>query len=969
MQADPILPSGICEDFYGGFCPLGEGCSRTHVEHTRNSVSTAQISVGANSSPPVDAPPAVEVQPQTTVQPNSVEAGTGVLSSAEIQQVEKLDVSEGAPVKDDVEASRTNKHAEVEEKEGDTEEKNEGKPKRKICIAFQNGYCEGGPGCTLWHPDFSVDNVPLAQNGQGTGKSVKGKESAEVASGKGSSNVKVPGNNGNSSVGLSASNNASKSSSEDKLVAVLRRVKVGASRKPKPLPVRMDEDLDVDMLPSEPDEPGAASQDSPTKRLSSEVADEKPSKVDESKRSKRICNPRASEGTDKLDGPDSRPPRATSSGTGFRKIKDLGDGERKKTNDDGDVDMSPALSKDGNVPQKAGEAARTKHNYADVSDGLNLPRRSGSDRSYSEHWSDMTRRDERRDDMNGRRRGSRRVETDANRGNQGGTHTVSMKRANDDRGRGQGRGRGRGRGKSYDVPVPKVKYPAHVQNQWYCKVCEKDCNSESNYNSHIAGKNHKRKTRSMQHRQANEELERSYARSDPSINIPFNDTNDNEGASDPVAIATNNLQSSLTSSSGAQAQNRGVRQTPPNLSSSSVSRSQSRLDPRAADRDVSRDRQASAPPPNRSPSSVARSKSRRDTRTENREISRDREATVPPVRSFPNVPRSQPLRDIRSEDRAGRREPESNSNHTEVPRHSAATNMLHPERNSENSDNPRRENLRPNVSGRRGREVEAPLQCSTANNSHYDSGTFSQGDPIAIRSRSVSEETNGLWEQTRMSAEPSLEAPVQNEADNLVGAHMEVQNHPPPPPQLAFPELNCPEKSMRMTVHHWRALREHAYRNSDEERLAYKVVQEFLLSPNIGIGFQHLAPFNKLMEKVPHYVSGQHIGCRWADFHPKLVADPETDASLERYGSLPEDMEKAAEVVGDNIDYQFWRAERKENDDAFTKGEHLDATKVPPRGRFGTGEKLDNVRVKVDDVQEDGLFMHFTHMEHQSTSM
>eukprot|EP00171_Calliarthron_tuberculosum_P002359 IDg2359t1 len=45
MQADPILalPSGICEEFFGGYCPLGDRCTRAHVEDVDETLTNPSL--------------------------------------------------------------------------------------------------------------------------------------------------------------------------------------------------------------------------------------------------------------------------------------------------------------------------------------------------------------------------------------------------------------------------------------------------------------------------------------------------------------------------------------------------------------------------------------------------------------------------------------------------------------------------------------------------------------------------------------------------------------------------------------------------------------------------------------------------------------------------------------------------------------------------------------------------------------
>lgn len=79
-----------------------------------------------------------------------------------------------------------------------------------------------------------------------------------------------------------------------------------------------------------------------------------------------------------------------------------------------------------------------------------------------------------------------------------------------------------------------------------------------------------------------------------------------------------------------------------------------------------------------------------------------------------------------------------------------------------------------------------------------------------------------------------------------------------------------------MTNAYWRALREISREGDEFDQLAFKMFQEFLLSPTLGIGFQHLQqaleqgfPFSRFYEKTIHamvyvpYYACQSSRLRW----------------------------------------------------------------------------------------------------------
>lgn len=154
------------------------------------------------------------------------------------------------------------------------------------------------------------------------------------------------------------------------------------------------------------------------------------------------------------------------------------------------------------------------------------------------------------------------------------------------------------------------------------------------------------------------------------------------------------------------------------------------------------------------------------------------------------------------------------------------------------------------------------------------------------------------------------------------------------------PELypTVPEEYLNepMSVSEWREFRHFILNEgSDVDKLAYKMMQEIILSPVLGINDTSLAPFSRAMMAAVNkqYNTPKGVFAKLSDYPPGLLRlDPKYnstqkgDEDWSRY-QTPEYL--ALCQVRDNIDFTF-----NTNEDAV-KQEALARADFPPRGSFG----------------------------------
>lgn len=171
----------------------------------------------------------------------------------------------------------------------------------------------------------------------------------------------------------------------------------------------------------------------------------------------------------------------------------------------------------------------------------------------------------------------------------------------------------------------------------------------------------------------------------------------------------------------------------------------------------------------------------------------------------------------------------------------------------------------------------------------------------------------------------------------------------------------------KMTVAEWRELRQFAFNKGDDvDKLAYKMLQEIILSPVVGIDFHNLAPFSRAMLKSVNklYFTGKGVFARFSDYPEALVLGDQrynSESKEDEKWSLQQDSEYLALCnVNDNLVFTFF----PEADQPAGKAV-WDGSDMPPRGSYGAkgqrkgpGTMLDGERAPryPDSVAEDSLF-------------
>lgn len=158
--------------------------------------------------------------------------------------------------------------------------------------------------------------------------------------------------------------------------------------------------------------------------------------------------------------------------------------------------------------------------------------------------------------------------------------------------------------------------------------------------------------------------------------------------------------------------------------------------------------------------------------------------------------------------------------------------------------------------------------------------------------------------------------------------------------------LNTP-----MPVTEWRELRHSVLSGtSDVDKLAYKMMQELVLSPVLGINETLLAPLsNAMMSAVnKHYVTPHGICAKLSDFptgllrmDPKYNSELKADADWSQY-QTPEYL--ALCQFRDNLEYTF------DNHRHQTKPTSSLRSDAPPRGSFGAKNQRKGPGVPVDGM-------------------
>lgn len=124
-----------------------------------------------------------------------------------------------------------------------------------------------------------------------------------------------------------------------------------------------------------------------------------------------------------------------------------------------------------------------------------------------------------------------------------------------------------------------------------------------------------------------------------------------------------------------------------------------------------------------------------------------------------------------------------------------------------------------------------------------------------------------------------------------------------------------PDMLAQMTRAHWQELQAWAYGSNPLNALTFKVLQEYLLSPSVGIGSQHLGPLNSALDAhVRHEVYSSGARYSVMDSYPGELSQKPSDLASSKAER------DAVAVYWDNLMYMF---HRRSVDEADEKGEEV----------------------------------------------
>lgn len=170
------------------------------------------------------------------------------------------------------------------------------------------------------------------------------------------------------------------------------------------------------------------------------------------------------------------------------------------------------------------------------------------------------------------------------------------------------------------------------------------------------------------------------------------------------------------------------------------------------------------------------------------------------------------------------------------------------------------------------------------------------------------------------STATASEAPIVSEA--LMAPEAPIIPEAPIVPEGDMVEV--PESFMSTAVSRsdWRQLREHVFNTgTSADILAFKLLQELLLSPSVGLPLASLGPLDMaLCSLIPNHMSrscGGKVIAKWSDF-PHLLLEP--DAIHPWPSTASADEQAALALAGRNLRY------------IFDEGNY---SAYPPRGYYG----------------------------------
>ncbi|CDF39523.1 unnamed protein product [Chondrus crispus] len=202
-------------------------------------------------------------------------------------------------------------------------------------------------------------------------------------------------------------------------------------------------------------------------------------------------------------------------------------------------------------------------------------------------------------------------------------------------------------------------------------------------------------------------------------------------------------------------------------------------------------------------------------------------------------------------------------------------------------------------------------------------------------------------EYRRIDAGPSSRIDGDGRTPDAVAARGSPRTfNPEEHPIVSRGYLNTP-----MPVTEWRELRHSVLSGtSDVDKLAYKMMQELVLSPVLGINETLLAPLSKAMMSAvnKHYVTPHGIFAKLSDFptgllrmDPKYNSELKADADWSQY-QTPEYL--ALCQFRDNLEYTF------DNHRHQTKPTSNLRSDAPPRGSFGARNQRKGPGVPLDGM-------------------
>ena len=926
----PRLPPDVCEDFFAGFCP-NEKCTLRHVDNDSilDYHSPPQPPFSDPSSPPTQPQPAAA--PDT--QPNVVTDGP-----PRPDETPPVPVSDEASMHAEETAMKPASSANMAEKEHPPSQKS------TVCKEFLTmGFCMAGEDCAFRHPNPDDQDIDLEDVGN-VYEEVDEDEDENVVT-----------SNGRGKEGTTAVSKLDSGPKGPDAALQNHRTVSAASN--------LQHIDDVDELPSEPDQ-----------QQHFDDVDELPSEPDEP--ATAVAQAPAVPNGSHSSSPSTTPKPAQSPALGKRASEIGGPGATDIASKRARLDTPPPVAADAHATTSTPPAHEPIVENDQI--GTSMANPPISDRTTADNGEQRNAGvDEenghppRNGDTSGRRNSWRRGQRSSRRGRKRQTPNV---------------------GETGGLVIPKAQHDAHIRDTYYCEICNQDCNSADNFKSHKAGRKHRREVAKRSVESHNVMITDMYRKTEkPPVNPPIDigiqvdAPQQEEPPQDDRGAAPTDRGPDAPQGDGEGSQADSPRSVADPVENQTGPPGEQPADDRAPPANVTPPGTSNTPPadtgvePSRkeSPSattSVAQPPKEKpkvvddlddddddddaeelptmhaefpdlmdEPGTEETPVDdaaavpnesnamfdvENTETPAPQPQTLPTEEGPEPMRDVGDDERVPmnveeREEEATKSKPTETtPPTSQTGPVIESGLDAELPTSPVEKEAEPQTD-----EVPQP-EPEPMETTELEQGEISHVDP-----RLSADFENMVTISPRNSVvEPSGEPDRVLEDGEMPDVTLDIAAvHTPETDRF---DIDISET--KPTIAWMNALYDYARNRGPVSNLAFKILIELLVSPNIGVGLNHLAPLMRAMRDVNMYIDARQkpdiIYSYWAQYHPQLVGvslDPESELHYERILDAP--ARDAVQLVGDNLTYLMYKEKADEKDDTFMK---QPMQPIPMRGRF-----------------------------------